>query len=274
MSEFFFIVFKMSFIEIAYLIGVILIVGFMLGIMEGLSNNFMQRALGRKGVMLTAWLGTPVHEIGHALMCIIFKHNITEIRLLNTRSDSEVLGYVRHSYNPNSLYQRVGNLFIGLGPIFSGTASLIIALYLLLPKAFNTYKVFLVQGINRDKIDKGTISSIFSAGTTLTKSIFTVPNISNINFWIFLIIAICIASHIALSKADMNGAKDGLLVLFILIFMVNIIMRYFSINTTNYIIRLSRYNAHLIGFLIIALIFSAFTLVFSLLCYGIASLKR
>lgn len=274
MSEFFLVIFKMSFIEILYLIGVILIAGFILGIMERISNDFMQRVFGRKGVMITAWLGTPVHEIGHALMCLIFRHNITEIKLLNTKNDTEVLGYVRHSYNPNSLYQRIGNLFIGLGPIFSGTISLIAALYLLLPKSFNIYKTYLVQGINSDKIDKNLLGSVFHAGTTLTKSIFTAHNISNINFWVFLVIAICIASHIALSKADMIGAKDGLIVLFVLIFVVNIIMGYFSINTANYITKLSRYNAHLIGFFIIAIIFSAFTLVISSLCYGIALLRR
>jgi hypothetical protein len=264
----------MSFVEILYLVGVILVVGFILGIMERVSNDFMQRAFGRNGIMITAWLGTPVHEIGHALMCIVFRHNITNIKLLNTKSDTEVLGYVKHSYNPNSLYQRIGNLFIGLGPIFSGTASLITALYLLLPKSFNTYKTYLVQGINSDKIGKDLLNSILSAGITLTKSIFTIQNISNICFWIFLLIAICVASHIALSKADMIGAKDGLIVLFVLIFLVNIVLRYFSINTVNYIVKLSRYNAHLIGFLMIALVFSAFTLVISLVCYGIALFKR
>lgn len=274
MFEIFLVIFKMSFVEILYLTGVILVAGFILGVMERVSSDFMQRAIGRKGVMITAWLGTPVHEIGHALMCIIFRHNITDIKLLNTKTDTEVLGYVKHSYNPNSLYQRIGNLFIGLGPIFSGTAALITALYLLLPKSFNIYKTYLVQGINSDKIDKELLNSILSAGVTLTKSIFTVQNISNIYFWIFLLIAICVASHIALSKADMIGAKDGLIVLFVLIFVVNIIMRYFSINTANYIVKLSRYNAHLIGFLMIAFIFSAFTLVISLVCYGIVLLKR
>lgn len=274
MTSFLLTVLKMSVIEMLYLVGLLILVGLILGLFEKVSNDFMQRALGRKGILITAWLGTPIHELGHAIMCIIFNHKITKVKLLNTKYENGVLGYVEHSYNPNSLYERIGNLFIGLGPIFSGTASLILGLYFLLPHSFNIFKRYLVQGINNDKIDKNLVNSLMNAGGNLLKSIFTYSNLSNGGFWIFIIIAICVSSHIALSKADIKGAEDGILVMFVVIFIVNLLLRYFSINTAHYVIQLGRYNAHLIGFLIIALMFSAFTLVISTLCYGIASIKR
>lgn len=267
-------VLKISFIEMLYLTGLILLAGLILGLFERLSNDFMQRSLGKKGILITAWLGTPIHEIGHAFMCVIFNHKITNIKLLNTRFENGVLGYVEHSYDPNSVYQRVGNIFIGLGPIFSGTASLILSLYLLLPHSFETFKIYLIHGINNDKIDSNLISALLKAGGTLLRSIFTVNNLSSINFWIFIIIAICISSHIALSRPDMKGAEDGLIVLFTLIFIINLVLRYFSINTTRYIIQLGRYNAHLIAFLMIALIFSFFTLAVSFLCYSLSAVRR
>jgi len=260
-------VLKMSLIEMLYLTGLIILVGLILGFLERLSNNFMQRALGRKGVLITAWLGTPIHELGHALMCLIFNHNITKIKLLNIKDHSEVLGYVEHSYNKNNLYQRIGNLFIGLGPVFSGTASLILALYLLLPHSFAVFKRFLIQGINSDKIDINILSSLIKSGAPLLKSIFTANNLGNPLFWIFMIVAICISSHIALSKADIKGAGDGFIVLFVLILIINFLLRVFSINSTDYIITLERYNAHLMAFLMIALIFSAITLIISIIFY-------
>lgn len=266
-------VFKISLIEMLYLTGLILVAGLVLGFFERLSNTFMQRSLGWKGILITAWLGTPVHELGHAFMCLVFNHKIRDMKLLNTRYENGVLGYVEHSYDQNSLYERIGNIFIGLGPIFSGTASLILGLYFLLPHSFAAFKKYLVHGINNDKIDSNLVNSLLKAGGALLKSIFTISNLSSINFWIFIIIAICVSSHIALSKPDIKGAEDGLITLFVLIFIINLALRYFSISTANYMIQLGRYNAHLIAFLMIALIFSAFTLAVSFLCYTLFSLR-
>jgi hypothetical protein len=265
---------KISIIEMIYLMGLIILSGLILGLFERLSNDFMQRSLGRRGIFITAWLGTPIHEIGHAIMCILFKHKITNMKLLNTKSENGTLGYVEHSYDPSDIYQTIGNLFIGIGPIFSGIASLIIAMYLLLPHSFDVFKGYLVYGINNDKMDINLMNSIVSAGSILFKSIFAANNLLNFNFWIFVAIAVCISSHIALSKADIKGAQSGFVTLFTLIFIINVIIRYFSISTTHFIIQLGRYNAHLMAFLIIALIFSAFTLVISMLCYIFFSIRK
>ena len=51
-------VFKISTIEILYITGIIIIVGYLLGILEKMINTNMQRSLGYKGILLTAWLGT------------------------------------------------------------------------------------------------------------------------------------------------------------------------------------------------------------------------
>jgi len=274
MSEILLSVLKISIIEIFYLTGLILIAGLILGVFERTSNNLMQRSLGRKGIFITAWLGTPIHEIGHAVMCVIFNHNITRIKLLNTKSENGVLGYVEHSYNPSSLYQRIGNLFIGLGPIFSGIGALIAGMYFVVPSSFKVFKSYLLAGINNDKIDMNLAGSIFRASGVLVKSIFSTNNLTSINFWIFIIVAICISSHIALSRADISGAKDGFIVLFVLIFIINFLLRYFSISTSHFIIQLGRYNAHLIAVLLIAIIFSGFTLAVSFIVYVSFSVKN
>lgn len=265
---------KITVIEMAYMIGLLLAAGLILGLFERLSNTLMQRSFGKRGILATAWLGTPIHELGHATMCVLFRHRITRVKLLNINSENGVLGYVEHSYNPNSLYQNIGNLFIGLGPIFSGMAAIIISMYFLIPKSFNVFKGYVLNGIQSDKIDSSLVLVVLNAGGNLIKSIFTYKNLSNLNFWIFIIIAICVSSHIALSRADIKGAERGFLTLFILILLLNTLLRYFSLSTAHYIIQLGRYNAHFIAFLMLALIFSAFTLSVTILCYLLSSFRK
>lgn len=83
---------------------------------------------GHKSIYLTGWIGTPIHEISHVLMCIIFGHKVEEVSLFKPEPDSGVLGYVVHRYDPKSFYQSVGCLFIGMAPLF-GNIVLALTIY-------------------------------------------------------------------------------------------------------------------------------------------------
>jgi hypothetical protein len=74
-----------------------------------------------------------IHELSHALFCIIFGHKIQEMKLFSPENDG-TLGYVNHSYNPKNPYQQIGNFFIGTGPIWGGVLLLYVASYFLLPE--------------------------------------------------------------------------------------------------------------------------------------------
>ena len=65
-----------SVIQLFSLIGVIIVIGFLLGYLESLTRMYWSRAFGRKGFLLTAWIGVPIHELGHAIMCVLFRHKI------------------------------------------------------------------------------------------------------------------------------------------------------------------------------------------------------
>ena len=71
-----------------------------------------------------AWLGTPIHELGHALFCVIFRHRITKIEFFKPDPVSGTLGYVEHKWNRHNLWQVLGNFFIGVGPVILGCAVL------------------------------------------------------------------------------------------------------------------------------------------------------
>ena len=150
-------------------------------VMQLLSNSIrksLAKIFGIQGDIYLTAPGVMLHEIGHAVFCLIFRHKIVEMKLFSPEEDG-TLGYVNHSYNPNSFYQRIGNFFIGTGPIWFGVAVLSLISWLLLPNEMQ-------------------ISDFFS-----------------LNFWgrwqsyIWLYLALTISSHITLSPPDLAGSVDG-----------------------------------------------------------------
>ena len=150
-------------------------------VMQLLSNSIrksLAKIFGIQGYIYLTAPGVMIHEIGHAVFCLIFRHKIVEMKLFSPEEDG-TLGYVNHSYNPKSFYQRIGNFFIGTGPIWFGVAVLCLISWLLLPNEMQ-------------------ISDFFS-----------------LNFWgrwqsyIWLYLVLTIASHITLSPPDLAGSADG-----------------------------------------------------------------
>lgn len=264
-------VLKISTIEILYITGITILVGYLLGFLEKLINTNMQRALGYKGILVTAWLGTPVHELGHAIMCIIFGHKINRIKILQLNSSDGTLGFVEHSYNNKNIYQRIGNFFIGIGPILSGIFVLLISIYLLLPNSINVFQHSLNNNLSYNKIDFGLIKLSLLSSISLIKFVFTLSNLTKLGFWIFIIIAFDVSSHIALSKPDIKGAEDGLITLYILMIFSNIVAKGFNVNTLDYVIKITKYNVYFTSLLFIALIFSIISFFISYMFYFIKS---
>ena len=150
-------------------------------VMQLLSNSIrksLAKIFGIQGYIYLTAPGVMIHEIGHAVFCLIFRHKIVEMKLFSPEEDG-TLGYVNHSYNPNSFYQRIGNFFIGTDPIWFGVAVLCLISWQLLPNEMQ-------------------ISDFFS-----------------LNFWgrwqsyIWLYLALTISSHITLSPPDLAGSVDG-----------------------------------------------------------------
>jgi hypothetical protein len=254
-----------SFFQLLSLVGVLITVGFIMGILETYANTFLTKALGRKGVLFTAWIGTPIHEIGHLLMCFIWGHRVTKVKLLQLNPTNGVLGFVEHQYNHGSMYQQIGLFFIGLGPIFSGIGSLILGMYFMLP---DTY-VALTEYIFHELTFDGTpiVGVLVKTLSIILESFFTVDNLLNPLFWLYIVVAICISSHIALSRADIEGASRGLIALFITLIIFNVVASFLGIDTQQTIAEIAQYNLYVSAFSCIALLFSLITLLCSYLLY-------
>lgn len=214
------IIFSKTFIDLFRLFGNIIIFGFILYFLASMTRRIFAKTLGAKTELyITGWIGTPIHELSHALFCIIFNHQINDIKLFTTKSDT--IGYVLHSYDSRSWYQQIGNFFIGVGPIIIG-ALIVYFLFLLLAPELKE-NIFSVN-IDYDK-SAGILNMIYSGisnifisilniFSNIVRNIFASRSYKNIGFWIFIYLSISIASHMELSPADISHAWKGMLVIF------------------------------------------------------------
>ena len=252
--------FILTFVQLISLFGILILVGFLIHIIERQSVKFIYRSFGLKGLLVTSWIGTPIHELGHYVMCKIFNHQVTAVQWFPKDQHAGVLGFVEHRYNSRSLYQRIGVFFISIGPLFSGLLALSLLLYVLLPNSYDTF-VHLTKSIQPTSLTPENIALILTASFEMISTIFTLDNVTTIGFWIFLLLAACICTHISLSPADLRGAFSGSMTIAITLFVINWGAIFIGFNTTTFIAMLATYNAYLIGWMSFVLCMSVMTLV-------------
>ncbi len=265
MENILFNILQRSLFETLCVTGALILTGMVLGVLEHRTNLYVQSVFGMRGIMVTAWIGTPVHELGHLLMCYIFKHRVSGFKLFSLRPRDGVLGYVNHSWNSKSLFQNIGNFFIGMGPIFSGTCALILGMYVFLPDSFAMFSNYLA--LDASQLDSRTLASILTLTAQLFKSIFSAENLFSLNFWIFFALAIAISSHIALSKEDLKGASKGLITIFSFILLVNAFALLLNADFSGFFSGILTLNVYLLAFSMVSVVFSSIRLVLSGFAY-------
>lgn len=193
-----------------FTLGAVVVCGLCVSLFRTLFVRMMGDGAGRGIVMATSILGTPVHELGHALMCLVFGHRIEDMSLWQPSAPDGRLGYVTHAYNPRNIYHILGNLFIGIGPIFSGLGILTLAFWLGFPETFSAYM--------------STASAMASEGDSfpalLLEGLKMLPRMleelthgTASPLWgriIALVVILAVAQHISLSPEDIKGSLTAI----------------------------------------------------------------
>ncbi len=60
-------------------------------------------------------------------MCLLFLHRIESIKIFSFGPVTGRYGFLRHSWNAGSLYQRAGSFFIGIAPMLAGIPLLLLS---------------------------------------------------------------------------------------------------------------------------------------------------
>lgn len=233
-------------IQLVILLGPILVLAFIMNFIARKNENLSYKVLGQKVYLYVfGWLGTSVHELGHAIFAIIFAHKVSQIKLF-TPGSGKSLGQVKHSYTKGNPYQTIGNFFIGIGPILIGTFLLF---------AFTWYlfglNIFYVAEKNSVIINfelfksLGSIkNAVINIGTGVWECFIYILTGPKTNWWklaLFFYFFYAVGSSISLSSSDIKGAFRGFIYFVILLFLFNIatiwkddfVLDFFS-KTSNY----------------------------------------
>ena len=232
-------------------IGIFLVPGLVLAFILNIESGFVERrallSMGRGWYLgLFGWLGTIVHELGHAIFCIVFGHKITAMKLFDPDPKTGTLGYVEHSYNSANVYQQVGNFFIGIGPILLGTAIIYFLSYLLLGlNPFNLAVNFNIASSHIYSWDAlmQIFQVLWTSSVSLLREVFSWHNLAAWQFYVFIYLAFAIGSSITLSPPDIKGALKGFIIILILIFIFNLATVWAGDFTSNMVTGIAGYGA-------------------------------
>lgn len=199
------------------LIGLTLGLPYACGLLIWLCSRLFSRLVGRHAWIIldiTSVIGTPVHELGHALMCLPFFHRITKIRLWKPHPSDGLYGYVEHTYKKRNPWARLGNLFIGLGPLFSGFGVVVLVLQLCFPALRQDYLTHTGELVYAGSVP---VRELFAGVFALFRGLPAAFRDNWLRSLIGLLIILSVCLHITLSWADVKNSFSALPVYLVLL---------------------------------------------------------
>ena len=251
--------FLIYFLELLGLtLGVILLCGFAVRFFSRTFARLSGTGFG-KVFDVTAAIGTPIHELGHAAMCLLFAHRITRMSLWSPGHAGGVYGYVEHNYNRKNPWARLGSLFIGVGPIFSGLAVIILTLWICFPTQWQAYLSASREMLASDVGFGGYLSTLLS----LFANLFRAFGENWLRSLIGILIILPVSLHVSLSWQDIKSATCALPLYLLLILLFAIPTM--ALGASEAIVRfLWLWNLSAMSLFCLVIAFSAFWVVLAL----------
>lgn len=268
MRTFLITTFKEFFLVNILLLLPLVIFGLLFSMMKKSCYRNIRKSIGYFGTLLFGIIGVPIHELSHLLMCILFRHTVTEVSLFRPSKGryDNILGFVKHKYNKSSLYQTAGCFFIGIAPMVIGSSIIVFIINIIFPSIIDN----LVSFQNFQDLQLSFLTNtIFNNTKLILTTIFQVSNFTNIYFWVSVYIIVSITLHMTISKADFDNALSGFALLEIIIFIFALLSNILGLKTTGIFNNIEHISSILLGVLFIATVMFGIVYVISYLIYRI-----
>lgn len=218
-----------------YVILIPVILGACLSLISRFNKQLIVNLWGVKAQVLMGGIGVIIHELSHFIVALLFGHHVTKMWLLHLPNPNDPtdnsLGSVDHQWNNHSLYQRIGNVFIGIAPIIGNTLALIFLTYWLMPSLLTWLHL-------------ASASGDFSWGRFF--------------LWLVLVTNINIGGF-DLSSADLQNSGSGLVTLLLFILVISLIVSLVT-TTTAVVGWLRQWLSWVYVALVISIVFDLVTL--------------
>lgn len=248
MKPFLFQLLQLVALELLAVFGIFFVLGYILYRIQKATHQQYIQTIGWYGLYLTAWIGTPIHEIMHIFFAKLFGHTIEHVSLFQPNKETGGLGHVEHSYHKHSIVQRLGLFFIGAAPLIGGALSLVTMLFFLVPNGKEVIDYLSLPNYTSVLTPVAIVQASFT--------LFHMDNLRNPWFWLFLYISFCIVSHMAPSTHDRKNMYKGLFSIIVLLLLVNSILLIAHIDISGMIYHAYIGNTFAMAFFLYVLILS------------------
>lgn len=213
------------FVQLVFTVGFVMLYGGFIS----LCNRCFYDACGNTAfgiVRLTGYIGTPVHEFSHALMCLLFGHRVKKISLFGDSRRSRTLGYVEHTYYRKNIYHQIGNFFIGISPILAGGAVILLLVRVLTPDVYFSMSAGTgnIRAAFSEGMNEGALWAVMRGVGAMFVSLFSLDSFMDWRWWICMVLVFSIAIHMEISRSDIVSGIRGLGVIAVLLLVADIVL--------------------------------------------------
>ncbi len=244
-------------------------------------NKRLYHIAGWNGLLLTAWVGTPIHEFSHLIIALLSGHKITEVKLFKPDPRSGSLGYIVHTYQTDNFYQAIiGNTLIAIAPFFGGAFMIYLILHFLLPD-FTLYSSDVPRFYHIRSEEIFTLRSYALLGESglefiryIAVKILNREMLSDWKFYASFFVLFGIANHLSPSSTDFKNFWQPLTIIILFMVMINLFILPLTRSSSAIIDTAAQYVLLVMPLLMLAIFISFIGLFFTLLLYYVVSLFR
>jgi len=159
------------------------------------------KAFGWRALLLISWIGTPVHELSHALVVLLLGGKLKEVSLFSANSATGELGSVSYTFKSSAPIRRT---VVALAPLVGGTAVLLAVTRLLFPDvmslAWEQKLAFSKDSLL--ELPLGLASALGENFVGLVKALTSRAVVSRWQTWLWVYLVVCIGTRLSPSRVD------------------------------------------------------------------------